>query len=135
MREPKTGRTYGRGAVTRRASKTTRSLGLRERTTKGGNRLAIVGATFHRASAPGEAPAVDQGQLINSISTAKSGPLSSVVFTPMPYAWALEAGAYYSQLKSRRVVKIEPRPSFGPAVEAARPGFEQDCDAAIREVL
>jgi hypothetical protein len=134
MRAPKTGRTYRRGVLTRKSSKATRSLGLRERTSKGGARLAIVGSKLHRASAPGEAPAVDHGALINSVRAVPDG-LHATIFSSVVYAAALEHGVFYSRLKGRRVVKIEPRPSFEPALEAARPRFVERCDAAIKELL
>jgi len=124
MRQPKTGRTYRRGAITRRASKRSRSLGLRERTTRGGQRLAIVGAKIHRASAPGEAPAVDLGALVNSFVTRIEG-LHGRITSPLAKALLLETGT----------ARIAARPSVGPAVEAAREGFEQAVDQAVRELL
>jgi hypothetical protein len=124
MRSPKSGRTYRRGVLTRKATKGTRSLGLRERTTKSGARLAIVGSRIHRASAPGEAPAVDTGQLINSISTQVDD-LHASVSTPLQKAIWLEEGTR----------KIAPRPSFEPAATDAREKFEARCDAAVKELL
>ncbi len=68
----------------------------------------------HQASAPGEAPAIDTGMLVNSIQTEVKG-TEGVVFTNMEYAPYLEFGA--------PMASIEPRPFFMPAAEAARPGF------------
>jgi hypothetical protein len=68
----------------------------------------------HVASAPGEAPAVDTGALINSIQTdAKPMSLTATVYTPMDYAPHLEYGT----------VHMAARPSFTPAAERARAPF------------
>ncbi len=133
MRGPKGGRTYGRGAITRRATKTTRGLGLRERVLHRGQldergfslerRLAIVGYKFHRASAPGEAPAVDQGAAIGSIKTRPKGLRATL------------AGSSILELLERGTPKIAARPVFGPALERARPNFERKTDEAIRRLL
>lgn len=44
----------------------------------------------HRASAPGEAPAIDSSQLVNSIQFVKTGRLTGKVFTNVKYAEILE---------------------------------------------
>ncbi len=119
MQEPKSGRTYARGAITKRASKVTRGLGLRERTTAKGNRRAIAGYNFHRASAAGEAPAVDTGVLINSVRAQVDG-LRGTVSSGAAQAARLEYGRN--------------RPAFEPALEAARPDFERDVDGTIERL-
>lgn len=119
MRAPKHGRTYKRGHVTRKASRNTRALGLREVTSSKGFQRAVVGYNFHRASAPGEAPAVDQSTLINSIKTVPSGTRATVTASA-PQAEALE-------FKRGRAV-------FGPALERARPQFQRDADEAVRKL-
>lgn len=120
MRAPKSGRTYRRGVLGQRVSAVTRGLGLRERTTRGPARQAIAGYRFHRASAPGEAPAVDQGLLISSINTRVNG-LRATIGSSVGYAAALEFGG-------RRVAA---RPAFKPALERARPNFERKVSQAI----
>lgn len=122
MRAPKSGRTYRRGAITKRASKVTRGLGLRERTTKRGFQRAIVGNKFHRASAPGEAPATDQGAAINSILTKPKGLRATI--TGSDILRLLEDGAG----------KLAPRPLFRPALERARPGFVREVDETVRRL-
>ncbi|MET0646978.1 MAG: hypothetical protein ABW208_10185 [Pyrinomonadaceae bacterium] len=124
MREPKHGRTYARGAITRRASKTTRGLGLRERTSAKGNRLAIVGSKLHRASKAGEAPAVDLGELINSILTSGRG-LKWSVGSPLEKAALLEGGT----------VRIRARPAFGPAAERAQAPLQRTVDEAVGRLI
>lgn len=68
----------------------------------------------HIASAPGESPAIDTGFLANSMNAQHSG-LVSTVGTNAEYAMHLEFGT----------VKMEPRPFFEPAFEAAKPEFER----------
>lgn len=68
----------------------------------------------HQASAPSEAPAIDTGFLVNSIQTEADG-LSAAVGTNAEYALPLEFGTH----------RMQPRPFFGPAFEAAKPEFEK----------
>lgn len=77
----------------------------------------------HQASAPGEAPATDTGNLANSIQAQMTGPLAAEVSVGAEYAAALEFGTADG--------KIAPRPFLEPALDAARPGFE----AAVKSVL
>lgn len=91
MRGPKSGRQYRRGSRT------------------------------HQASAPGQPPAVDLGQLINSIQVENVTDLTSKVGTNTEYAMALEYG-------SRR---IRPRPVWRPVIEKMRKPFI----AALTHVL
>jgi phage gpG-like protein len=86
MQEPKTGRIYYRG-----------------------------GGIEHQASAPGEAPAIDYGMLVNSIQTEMQSELTAVTFTNMEYAEVLELGG------TRRAA----RPFMGPAAEKERRLFDQ----------
>lgn len=64
---PKTGRLYRRRAITNivgvRKAKEFSALGLRQVSAK----KFVVGFMFHRASAPGQAPATDTGNLVNTI--------------------------------------------------------------------
>lgn len=74
----------------------------------------------HQASAPGEAPAVDTGGLINSIQGVMNSPMSGVVFTDKEYAPVLEFGG----------VDMQARPIFGDVVEAVAESF-QDAMAKV----
>jgi hypothetical protein len=123
MREPKSGRTYARGAITRRASKVTRGLGLREKTTAKGFQRAVVANTFHRASAPGEAPAVDTGGAINSLITTVEGLRATI------------DGSEILGLLDTGTRKLAPRQFVRPALERARAPFERRVEEAIEELL
>ncbi|MGB8509373.1 MAG: hypothetical protein WCD76_13370 [Pyrinomonadaceae bacterium] len=123
MREPKSGRTYSRAAITRRASKVTRGLGLREYTTAKGFQRAVVGYKFHRASAAGEAPAVDHGAAIGSLQTVPDG-LRATITGSQILEW-LDTGT----------PRIAPRPFVRPALERARAPFERRVEDAIEELL
>lgn len=66
----------------------------------------------HQASAPGEAPAIDTGALINSIQTEIDG-TEGAVSTNQEYAEYLEHGTS----------RMAPRPAWTPAAERARDRF------------
>jgi hypothetical protein len=108
MRAPKSGRTYRRSAITRGAKDT----GARAR--------QIVGYRLHRASAPGEAPAVDRGLLINSIQTQVDGLRARTIATA-PEAALMEFGTS----------RVAARPVFGPTLERMSPGFIANLNEAI----
>lgn len=76
------------------------------------------GKKSHRASAPGEAPAVDTGKLKNSIKTKTVTPL---------HAQVIASAAYARILEERRNRKF-----FGPVVERLQDWFKQAMIAAIR---
>lgn len=61
----------------------------------------------HVASAPGEAPAVDFGALMNSVQSELENNETAVVGTNMEYALPLELGTAH----------IEPRPFMRPAAD------------------
>lgn len=83
----------------------------------------IYGA--HQASAPGEAPAVDEGALIGSVMTeASPGSTSGYVYTDKDYALHLEFGT----------VHIAPRPAWIPAAERAAPRFRQRVEQLLRRL-
>jgi len=124
MRAPKSGRAYGRGVIGRRVSRVTRGLSFGERTTAAGRRQAIVGSKFHRASAPGQAPAVNTGVLVNSVRAVPKG-LRATIGSSVAYAAALEFGTR----------GVAARPAFAPALERARPNFERKVDEAVRRLL
>lgn len=79
------------------------------------------GKKTHQASGPGEAPAVDTGNLMNSIQTTVESPMRAVVSVNAEYGVWLEFGT----------VHIAPRPFLGPAFEQAKPIFE----AGLRGLL
>lgn len=76
------------------------------------------GKRKHRASAPGETPAIDTGNLINSIRT----------FAERPARWAVGVGAYYGLILETSLL----RPFLGPAVEAEGESFKQVLAAIFR---
>lgn len=69
----------------------------------------------HRASAPGESPAMDTGTLAGSIQTEPTGATSAAVSTNQDYAVHLEYGT----------VNMAARPAWVPAAEEVRPRFLQ----------
>jgi HK97 gp10 family phage protein len=79
------------------------------------------GKRRHQASAPGETPAVDTGNLMNSIQAVQESDLHATIGVGAEYAVWLEFG-------TRR---IAPRPFLGPAFEWAKPAFEQ----GLKELL
>lgn len=63
----------------------------------------------HQASAPGEPPATDLGNLVNSAGSEMTGPLTGVYYETL-YGLMLEVGT----------VTIAKRPHVAPAVETVR---------------
>lgn len=80
---------------------------------KSGRIYERAGGQTHQASAPGEAPAIDIGNLINSIQTEEESELSQVVSVGAEYGIFLEYGTSH----------MAPRPFMTPAAEAARGPF------------
>lgn len=64
----------------------------------------------HIASAPGEAPAIDSGNLYNKIRSRKISDLNYRVTVPVPYGGYLEFGTK----------RMKPRPYIRPAISANR---------------
>lgn len=79
----------------------------------------------HQASAPGEAPASDTGRLASSIDYKREGRMSASVGSDLAYAAMLEFGT----------TKVEPRPAWIPAVEAARDKYIDRLEAAIEKAM
>lgn len=69
----------------------------------------------HQASAPGQAPAIDTGNLVNSIQAKRTGMGSAEVSANAEYAAALEFGSIKRNLAMR--------PFFKPAAERAMKNF------------
>lgn len=63
------------------------------------------GEKTHVASAPGEAPAIDTSNLVNSLAAEQVEEVNAVAFTDVEYAVPLEFGS----------VKMAKRPFFTPA--------------------
>lgn len=80
----------------------------------------------HQASAPGEMPAIDIGNLIGSVQVeAEPGAAEAFVYTGAEYSAHLEFGT----------IHIAARPFMTPAVEQERTGFERrfaDLDRMLR---
>lgn len=84
------------------------------------------GKKTHRASAPGEAPAVDSGELI-----------SRIIFDiePMKIEVGAEAGAPYAELLEDRTSKMEARPWLAPAVEKHQQAIVDAVGEGVFEVV
>lgn len=82
----------------------------------------------HRASSPGDPPAIDTGLLFGSIKSATimSGGIdytaTAIAYTDVEYAQHLEYGT----------VHMEARPFMVPAAEKVRPSFEKAMRSAVR---
>lgn len=79
------------------------------------------GGTKHQASAPGEAPASDEGTLASRIDAVKLGPFSWAVGTNLDYGAYLEFGTQ----------RIAERPWLRPAAEFNRKPFVDDIRKAL----
>ena len=71
------------------------------------------GQKTHTASAPGEAPAIDTGNLVNSVREDFPADLTGMVFTNTQYGAYLEFGTH----------RMAARPWLVPAAEAEWPAF------------
>jgi hypothetical protein len=80
------------------------------------------GGKVHQASAPGESPASDGGNLANRITHRITGPTRAEVPIAAKYAGHLEEG-------TRRGLK--PRPFVAPVVKKMRPAFRRASVAAV----
>ena len=116
---PKTGKTYRRGAITRAASKKNLGLGLR----RAGNnsKRVIAGSGFHRASARGESPAKDSGQLASATRSKKTGEMRNQVSNSKKYAKPLDDP------------KGLDRPFFASTASEFKPKFKQNIADALSE--
>jgi len=106
MSGAKHGRTYRRGAI---------------RSRRKADKGQVIGYKFHRASAPGEAPAIDTGALVNSVRSEMVGPTEGIVFSNLQTAVILEFGSS----------RMAARPFMEPAATAERDAHA----AAIAKVL
>lgn len=86
----------------------------------------------HTASAPGEAPAVITGRLMNSITVEAMGSGLTVEVGPtVNYGKYLEFGTKNKDGGT----KMDARPFMGPALEANIPGLENALANAIQRAL
>jgi hypothetical protein len=112
MSGEKHGRTYSVKAIFAKASgkkgKAMISSGSRSR-----NGKVVTGYKTRRASAPGEAPAMDTGHLANSIQKIKTQMGGAIVAVGADYGVPLEIGSR----------KMAARPFMKPAAERAWTGF------------
>lgn len=96
--------------------------------TAGGDEVSFTArkgqaAKQHQASAPGEAPANETGNLAAGIKAEQVGELAWEVVFSAEYAAALEFGTEDG--------KIAARPVLGPALESVREPFVDDVKAAL----
>jgi predicted secreted Zn-dependent protease len=83
--------------------------------------VASMEASTPGPSSPGEAPAIDTGNLAGSYQWQMDGDHAADVCTDVDYAPHLEYGT----------TRMAPRPHLTPAVEAERPAFE----AGVRDLI
>ena len=79
------------------------------------------GDSFHQASAPGQAPAIDTGVLVNLIQSEFPKSLLGVVYTNVFYGPILEFGS----------IKMAERPFMRPAAQKIWPEFLQKMTEVI----
>lgn len=82
---------------------------------------------YHQASAPGEPPKTDTGNLANHTYAEKVGFLESRVVSDAIYSRALEEGSAKNHL--------EPRPFMALTVEESKVQIQNIIDAAIKRAL
>jgi HK97 gp10 family phage protein len=83
------------------------------------------GGREHRASAPGEAPAVDYGNLKSSIQVFEVTPERAIIGTNAEYAEHLEFGTS----------RMEPRPYMRPALDEHAHEIVAAIEDAVREFV
>jgi hypothetical protein len=109
------------GVVMETAANLEADIKLRHRSGGRTGKTYFRGTVSHTASAPGEAPAVDVGDLLGSIYHEKVSKLSAVVGSRLEKSFYLEEGT----------TRIQPRPMWTPAAEAIVPSFRASMEAAI----
>jgi hypothetical protein len=76
------------------------------------------------SSRPGEAPAIQSGNLVESLTAELTAPLTVEVYTDEPYGEMLELGTKH----------IAPRPSFTPVFHHAEHEFEEVIGDRVIEI-
>lgn len=84
-------------------------------------RIYRFGKVIHQASAPGEPPATDTGNLVNSINSEKVRQMLHRVNVHAEYGPYLEYGTS----------RMSPRPFLNPAFEDEREAFKRRVDKLI----
>lgn len=79
------------------------------------------GGRQHQASAPGQAPATDEGTLVNSIQMKPISNFEAHVTVGAEHGAVLEFGG----------VNMAPRPFLAPAIDEVAEEFERDIRAAL----
>lgn len=82
------GRTYRRGELNKAASIPLLRMGLQFSKRRQGQ--IVAGFRFHRASAPGQPPATDTSNLVNSMRAKRTGKMSAELAVNAGYAGFLE---------------------------------------------
>lgn len=80
---------------------------------------------LHQASAPGEAPAIDTGNLVNSIKHERAGEEGARTYTHTEYAAHLEFGT----------AKMAPRPFMTPAMVKSISYMQKKAQLELDKVL
>ncbi|MEO6588885.1 MAG: hypothetical protein ABIP06_06105 [Pyrinomonadaceae bacterium] len=114
------GTLYGRGAITKIATK--KNLGLGLRLVKNSRVRVIAGSRFHRASAKGQPFANDTGQTINSIRARDVSELKAQVSVGVKHAAILDSKNGLD------------RPFFASTAEKFKPRFKANIEKAIKEI-
>lgn len=83
---------------------------------KSGHTYRRKAGKTHTASAPGESPAIDDSNLVNSVSVADVDETTKAVGASAEQALVMELGGAH----------VAPRPFLGPAFEREAPQFEAD---------
>lgn len=85
-------------------------------------------SVFHRASAPGEAPASDTGRLVGSIHADMAGPGEAT-------AIAGSSSVKYARMLEFGTTKMAARPFFFPALEKSKAWIRDRLQDAVRRGL
>lgn len=115
------GITDGLSRVVRKAAQDIVAHAQTEMAKPKSGRVYRRGRRVHVASAPGEAPAIDNGALVNSFRVMQEVPTRAIVGV------TAEHGVFTEEGTSR----MQPRPYMRPAAESVWPEFER----AVREVV
>lgn len=123
------GKTYRRGAIRRRIAKrdleffrSNRAI-FKRKFTSLTRETTTVGYKFHRASLKGQPPAVDSGNLINSIRAKRRGVMKVSVTTSKKYA---------ARLDNKNKLN---RPFFSSTAEKFKAKFKQNIADAMKEAI
>lgn len=129
MEGPKGGRLYRKGAIKKNYKvgghgyRKWKGSGAKF-TFSGGRATTVVGYKTHRASAPGEAPAIDLGNLRGSIFAEMTSKTTAIVGVGAEYGIYLEYG-------TRKMAK---RPYIRPAVDEVKVKFLRALQDLEREL-